>query len=30
MVATFFMNLFHHAKLSGMPPKLRSDDGSTW
>ena len=27
-VATFFMNLFHHAKLSGMPPKLRSDDGS--
>ena len=27
MVATFFMNLFHHAKLSGMPPKLRSDDG---
>ncbi|RWA38793.1 tRNA 2-thiocytidine(32) synthetase TtcA [Xylella fastidiosa] len=27
MVATFFMNLFHHAKLSGMPPKLRSDNG---
>ncbi|WP_429622989.1 tRNA 2-thiocytidine(32) synthetase TtcA [Stenotrophomonas sp. AN71] len=27
MVATFFMNLFHHATLSGMPPKLRSDDG---
>ncbi|MBS7457111.1 tRNA 2-thiocytidine(32) synthetase TtcA [Coralloluteibacterium stylophorae] len=27
MVATFLMNLFHHAKLSGMPPKLRSDDG---
>lgn len=27
MVATFFMNLFHHAKISGMPPKLRSDDG---
>ena len=27
MVATFFMNLFHHAKLAGMPPKLRSDDG---
>jgi tRNA 2-thiocytidine biosynthesis protein TtcA len=26
-VATFFMNLFHHAKLSAMPPKLRSDDG---
>ncbi|WP_305804820.1 tRNA 2-thiocytidine(32) synthetase TtcA [Stenotrophomonas sp. YIM B06876] len=28
MVATFFMNLFHHAKLSAMPPKLRSDDGA--
>ncbi|GAB3044162.1 tRNA 2-thiocytidine(32) synthetase TtcA [Stenotrophomonas tumulicola] len=27
MVATLFMNMFHHAKLSGMPPKLRSDDG---
>ena len=27
MAATFFMNLFHHAKLAGMPPKLRSDDG---
>jgi len=27
MVATLFMNLFHHARLSGMPPKLRSDDG---
>jgi tRNA 2-thiocytidine biosynthesis protein TtcA len=27
MVATFFMNLFHHSKVSGMPPKLRSDDG---
>jgi tRNA 2-thiocytidine biosynthesis protein TtcA len=27
MVATFFMNLFHHSKLSGMPPKLLSDDG---
>ncbi len=26
-VATFFLNLFHHAKLSAMPPKLRSDDG---
>jgi len=26
-VATFFMNLFHHARLAGMPPKLRSDDG---
>ena len=28
MVATFFLNLFFHAKLSGMPPKLLSDDGS--
>ncbi|WP_066092522.1 tRNA 2-thiocytidine(32) synthetase TtcA [Xanthomonas massiliensis] len=27
MVATFFMNLFHHARLSAMPPKLLSDDG---
>ena len=27
LLATFFMNLFFHAKLSGMPPKLRSDDG---
>lgn len=26
-VVTFFLNLFHHAKLSAMPPKLRSDDG---
>ena len=26
-VATFFLNLFFHAKLSGMPPKLLSDDG---
>ena len=26
-VATFFLKLFHHAKLSAMPPKLRSDDG---
>ncbi|MDR2871467.1 MAG: tRNA 2-thiocytidine(32) synthetase TtcA [Xanthomonadaceae bacterium] len=26
-VATFFLNLFHHAKLGGMPPKLLSDDG---
>jgi tRNA 2-thiocytidine biosynthesis protein TtcA len=26
LVATFFLNLFHHAKLSGMPPKLLSDD----
>ena len=28
MVATFFLNLFFHAKLGGMPPKLRSDDGA--
>ncbi|MBJ6985170.1 tRNA 2-thiocytidine(32) synthetase TtcA [Luteimonas sp. MC1750] len=27
MVATFFLNLFFHAKLSAMPPKLLSDDG---
>jgi tRNA 2-thiocytidine biosynthesis protein TtcA len=27
LVATFFLNLFYHAKLSGMPPKLLSDDG---
>lgn len=27
LVATFFLNMFFHAKLSGMPPKLRSDDG---
>jgi tRNA 2-thiocytidine biosynthesis protein TtcA len=26
-VATFFLNLFHHAKLAAMPPKLLSDDG---
>jgi tRNA 2-thiocytidine biosynthesis protein TtcA len=26
-VATFFLNLFFHAKLSAMPPKLLSDDG---
>jgi len=26
-VATFFLNLFFHAKLAGMPPKLLSDDG---
>ncbi|MGY2499015.1 tRNA 2-thiocytidine(32) synthetase TtcA, partial [Klebsiella pneumoniae] len=24
---TLFMNLFHHAKLAAMPPKLLSDDG---
>ena len=27
LVATFVLNLFFHAKLSGMPPKLLSDDG---
>jgi tRNA 2-thiocytidine biosynthesis protein TtcA len=27
LVATFFMNMFFHAKLATMPPKLRSDDG---
>ncbi|MBJ7575604.1 tRNA 2-thiocytidine(32) synthetase TtcA [Luteimonas sp. MC1828] len=27
MVATFFLNMFFHAKLAGMPPKLLSDDG---
>jgi tRNA 2-thiocytidine biosynthesis protein TtcA len=27
LLATFFLNLFFHAKLSGMPPKLLSDDG---
>ena len=27
LVATFFLNLFFHAKLAAMPPKLRSDDG---
>jgi tRNA 2-thiocytidine biosynthesis protein TtcA len=27
LVATFFLNLFHHAKIATMPPKLRSDDG---
>ncbi|MCF7221760.1 tRNA 2-thiocytidine(32) synthetase TtcA [Marilutibacter chinensis] len=27
LVATFFLNLFFHAKLSGMPPKLLSDNG---
>lgn len=26
-VATFFLNLFFHAKLASMPPKLLSDDG---
>ena len=27
LVATFFLNMFFHAKLSGMPPKLLSDNG---
>ncbi len=27
LVETLFLNLFHHAKLAAMPPKLRSDDG---
>ena len=27
IVNTFFLNLFFHAKLGGMPPKLLSDDG---
>ena len=27
IVETLFLNLFHHAKLGAMPPKLRSDDG---
>src|SRR3546814_7064835 len=27
LVATFFLNLFFHAKISGMPPKLLSADG---
>ena len=27
LVATYFLNLFFHVKLSGMPPKLLSDDG---
>ncbi len=27
LVATFFLNLFFHAKLAGMAPKLLSDDG---
>ncbi len=27
LVNTFFVNLFFHAKLSGMPPKLLIDDG---
>jgi tRNA 2-thiocytidine biosynthesis protein TtcA len=27
LLATFFLNLFFHARLASMPPKLRSDDG---
>ena len=27
IVETLFLNLFHHATLKAMPPKLRSDDG---
>jgi Predicted ATPase of the PP-loop superfamily implicated in cell cycle control len=27
IVATFFLNLFHGARLAAMPPKLASDDG---
>ena len=27
IVETMFLNLFHHAKLAAMPPKLQSDDG---
>jgi tRNA 2-thiocytidine biosynthesis protein TtcA len=27
IVETMFLNLFYHAKLSAMPPKLQSDDG---
>ena len=27
LVATFFLNMFFHSKLSGMPPKLLSDNG---
>lgn len=28
ILATFFMNLFHGARMKAMPPKLRSDDGT--
>lgn len=27
LVETLFLNLFYHAKIAAMPPKLRSDDG---
>jgi len=27
LVETFFLNLFHHARLAAMPPLLKSDDG---
>ena len=27
LVETLFLNLFHHARIAAMPPKLRSDDG---
>lgn len=27
LVTTFFLNMFFHSKLAGMPPKLLSDDG---
>ena len=27
MVETLFLNMFHHATLKAMPPKLKSDDG---
>ena len=27
IIATFFLNVFFHASLKAMPPKLRSDDG---
>jgi tRNA 2-thiocytidine biosynthesis protein TtcA len=27
IVETLFLNLFHHAQLAAMPPRLRSDDG---